>query len=149
MYFFLSGEKNKVTVYSTGALEKWVLIITVFSPFRRSFEFLDLLLQEWQTHSLERYGPVYFFPENKLLMNFKTEISSLNPLIGFCGVLGSLHSPAGHVAHSGTGDESCMFQPWLRVASSPYPLPLLCCMWAVVSYNYLSWILLGEMLIPV
>ncbi|NXD91099.1 CLAP2 protein, partial [Chaetorhynchus papuensis] len=24
---------------------------------RRSFEFLDLLLQEWQTHSLERYGP--------------------------------------------------------------------------------------------
>lgn len=25
------------------------------SSFRRCYEFLDLLLQEWQTHSLERY----------------------------------------------------------------------------------------------
>lgn len=112
----------------------------LFCLFRRSFEFLDLLLQEWQTHSLERYGPVYFFPRNKLLMNFKTEIFSLNPLIGlYYWVLASLSSirnhcsTACHVAHSNAREkESCMFQPWLGIASSPYPLPLLLYrMWAI------------------
>lgn len=85
----------------------------LFCLFRRSFEFLDLLLQEWQTHSLERYGPVYFFPNNKLLMNFKTEIFSFNPLIGLCcSVLANLSSTASHVAHSSAREkESCVVQP--------------------------------------
>lgn len=47
--------------HNKGALEFTLALF--FS--RRSFEFLDLLLQEWQTHSLERYDLCLFFsPEN-------------------------------------------------------------------------------------
>lgn len=38
------------------------LVNSLFLFFRRSFEFLDLLLQEWQTHSLERYASTLPLP---------------------------------------------------------------------------------------
>lgn len=139
-FISLGGKEYSYCLFHKRVREMSINYNFLLCLFRRSFEFLDLLLQEWQTHSLERYGPVYFFPKNKLPMNFKTEIFSLNLLIGLCrsvlanlSSIDNLSSTAGHVAHSSSrGEESCKLQPWFHLSSSPYSLPLLLYhMWAM------------------
>lgn len=49
--------------FSEHKLESLCLLIEIivyFHPIRRCYEFLDLLLQEWQTHTLERWVENYW-----------------------------------------------------------------------------------------
>lgn len=104
--------------FSEHKLESRCLLIETivyFHPIRRCYEFLDLLLQEWQTHTLERWV------ENDWCCIENEDIT-------FCEVLF-----AQDVSHwTWYVDEFCLF----LLAAKPSPLPFLF-LWHLTGENML------------